>query len=60
MLRFSVNIPLMALVLIVGLFILPEIHVVGNGPWDIPAAIISLVGRASTYVGGESSALRQK
>ena len=40
---FLVNIPLMALVLVVGLFILPEIRVVGNGPWDIPAAIISFV-----------------
>lgn len=48
---FLVNIPLMALVLVVGLFILPEIHVVGNGPWDIPAAIISLVGMASLMWG---------
>lgn len=48
---FLVNIPLMALVLIVGLFILPEIHVIGNGPWDIPAALISLVGMASLMWG---------
>ena len=34
-----------------SLFILPEIHVVGNCPWDIPAAIISLVGMASLMWG---------
>lgn len=48
---FLVNIPLMALVLVIGLFILPEIHVLGNGPWDIPAALISLVGMASLMWG---------
>lgn len=48
---FLVNIPLMALVLLVGVFVLPEIHVVGNGPWDIPAALISLVGMASLMWG---------
>ena len=48
---FLVNIPLMALVLVAGLFILPEIRVVGSGPWDIPAALISLVGMASLMWG---------
>lgn len=48
---FLVNIPLMAAVLVVGFFVLPEITVIGNGPWDVPAAIISLIGMASLMWG---------
>ncbi|MEF2559531.1 MAG: MFS transporter [Eggerthellaceae bacterium] len=48
---FLVNIPLMAAVLVVGFFILPEITVIGNGPWDVPAALISLIGMASLMWG---------
>lgn len=48
---FLINIPLMALVLVAGFFVLPEITVIGNGPWDVPAAIISLVGMASLMWG---------
>lgn len=48
---FLVNIPLMAAVLVVGCFILPEITVIGNGPWDVPAALISLIGMASLMWG---------
>lgn len=41
---FLVNIPLMLIVLVAGFFILPEIKVLTSGPWDLPAALISLVG----------------
>lgn len=41
---FLVNVPLMALSLIAGLLILPEIRVKNPGGWDVVAAIISLAG----------------
>lgn len=41
---FLVNVPLMALSLIAGLLILPEIRVKNPGGWDFVAAIISLAG----------------
>lgn len=48
---FLVNIPLMAIVVVLGIFILPEIKVLTRGPWDILAALISLVGMASLMWG---------
>ena len=41
---FLINIPLMAIVLVAGTLILPEIKVETVGPWDVVAALVSLVG----------------
>lgn len=43
---FFVNVPLMLLAFIPGLFVLPEIRVKNPGPWDAVAALMSLAGMA--------------
>ncbi len=48
---FIVNIPLMALGVVVGTVVLPEIRVKNPGRWDVPAALVSLVGMTSLMWG---------
>ncbi len=43
---FLVNIPLMGVAFVAGLFVLPEIRVENPGRWDALAALISLAGMA--------------
>lgn len=48
---FLVNIPLMAIALVGGAFVLPEIRVVNAGKWDALAAVLSLVGMTALMWG---------
>lgn len=48
---FLVNIPLMAVALVLGAFVLPEIRIVNASKWDILAAIVSLVGMTALMWG---------
>lgn len=41
---FFVNVPLMAVTLVAGIFVLPEIRVKNPGSWDVLAAALSLAG----------------
>ncbi|WP_019201346.1 MFS transporter [Tsukamurella sp. 1534] len=41
---FMVNVPLMAIVLVVGAFLLPESRVPSPGAWDWPGALMSITG----------------
>lgn len=41
---FLVNVPLMGAAFAAGIPLLPEITVEKKGPWDLPAAVVSLVG----------------
>lgn len=41
---FLINIPLMGATFVVGLFVLPEIRVEGQGAWDFPAALMAVAG----------------
>lgn len=44
---FLVNVPLMAIGIVAGLFLLPESRVPNPGRWDALAAVLSLVGMVS-------------
>lgn len=48
---FVVNIPLMALGIVIGIIVLPEIRVKNPGSWDVAAALIALVGMVSLMWG---------
>lgn len=48
---FVVNIPLMAIGIVLGIIVLPEIRVKNPGSWDIAAALIALVGMVSLMWG---------
>lgn len=48
---FILNIPLMAIGIVVGIFVLPEIRVKNPGRWDMPAVIISLAAMTSLIWG---------
>lgn len=41
---FLVNLPVMALLIVVGARVLPESRNPDPGPWDVPSALLSLVG----------------
>lgn len=41
---FLINVPLMVAAIIAGVLILPESRVANPGPWDVTAALLSLVG----------------
>ncbi|GAA4988992.1 MFS transporter [Yinghuangia aomiensis] len=41
---FLINLPVMALLIVVGIRLLPESKNPSPGPWDIPSALLSLVG----------------
>lgn len=41
---FMINLPVMALLIVVGAKVLPESRNPNPGPWDVPSALLSLVG----------------
>lgn len=43
---FLVNIPLMGATFVVGVFVLPEIRVKGQGKWDVVGAVMAVAGMA--------------
>ncbi len=48
---FVVNIPLMAIGIVLGIIVLPEIRVKNPGSWDVLAAFIALLGMVSLMWG---------
>lgn len=41
---FLINIPLMGVTFVIGMFVLPEIRVEGQGAWDVVAAVFAVAG----------------
>ncbi|WP_436772434.1 MFS transporter [Yinghuangia sp. YIM S09857] len=54
---FMINLPVMALLIVVGARVLPESRNPDPGPWDVPSALLSLVGMiAVVYAVKETAA----
>ena len=41
---FLINVPVVVVLVVLGIALLPELHNPSPGPWDLPSAVLSLVG----------------
>lgn len=53
---FLINLPVMALLVVVGLRMLPESRDPSPGPWDLPSVLLSLVGMVGVVYGIKEAA----